>query len=147
MPDLETLKGLRERLQTEAAWDRTLDADLAEALGHGIEWRSARFTGDQHPVISWKAPHSYAGMREPCPMFTASLDAAATLANGTLPGACTEVTMIAQREGRRIITAFMRLGDHDLGECWKAANGPMAICAALLSALITQAEQGAPHGL
>jgi hypothetical protein len=61
-----------------------LDADVAALLGHGVHFSAARFTGDTFPVIEWRMPHSYAGMTEPCPKFSSSVDAVLLLFGGTL---------------------------------------------------------------
>ncbi len=83
---IETLKGLLERVKAAKGYDRELDAEFAEALGHEISWEQARYTMDHFPAIAWQAPHPYAGMRVPCPDFTTSIDAALGIARPHLPG-------------------------------------------------------------
>lgn len=77
---------LLERLRVATEGDRDLDAEVAVALGHVIKWKTANYTMEQFPAIYWKAPHPYAGMCEPCPAFTTSLDAAVALCERVLPG-------------------------------------------------------------
>jgi hypothetical protein len=72
------LRELAERCEWDDA-SRELDAEIAVALGHEINWRQHNYTMTQFPAISWKEPHPYAGMREPCPQWTSSIDAAVTL--------------------------------------------------------------------
>jgi hypothetical protein len=59
---------------------RELDAEIAGAAwGARTEWKQANYTMNIDVVVNWVAPHPYAGMREPCPHYTASIDAALTL--------------------------------------------------------------------
>ncbi|UYW32463.1 hypothetical protein [Methylorubrum extorquens] len=147
MRDVETLKGLLERVQSAGAeHSPVLDAhaictliappEAFVSLGPisgapRICIGKMRDGRDKvwEPWLEWRLTHP-----------TVSVDAALLLTEHALPGACTEVTLNASKDGRRISTAFIRLGDHDIGECWEAATAPLAICAALLSALLAQAE-------
>lgn len=79
------LPALAARLREAREGDRETDAEIAEFFGHKITWRSAGLTMESTPVIHWQAPHPYAGMREPCPFFTSSLDAAVALVRAVEP--------------------------------------------------------------
>ena len=60
--------------------DRDLDGEIAAAVwGAHTEWEQANYTMDIYLVVHWAPPHPYAGMKEPCPAYTASIDAALTL--------------------------------------------------------------------
>ncbi len=64
--------------------DRELDAEIVRvAFNAGVTWRSTNYTMEVFPVVHWEAPHPYAGMKEPVPPYTASIDAALTLAPET----------------------------------------------------------------
>ncbi len=147
MHDVDALRGLLERVRAAAGPDRLTDAHLVchllapsesfvtvapitkeirVCVGRGS------FTGADLVWADWRGRH----------FVTRDIDAAVALAEAVLPGASIEVTIGAPKEARRISTAFIRRGDHDLGECWEAATGPLALCAALCSALIAQVDGG-----
>lgn len=65
---------LVELLERADQGSNDLDAMMAEMLGHKITWSQTRYTMEVFPVIAWQKPHVYAGMQEPCPKFTSSLD-------------------------------------------------------------------------
>lgn len=69
------------RLKAVQEGTRELDAEIAELLGHKITWIPSGTIQNANggPVIHWRAPHPYAGRREPCPNWTTSVDAALTL--------------------------------------------------------------------
>lgn len=133
------LKSILEHINDASEGDRGLDAMTAEAAGLVPQgyWRDLYSFGAQY------APRGRLGTVWVAPPLTASINAAVEMVSRALPDAYLEIGVGAHKEGRRISTAFVRLGDHDIGECWEAATAPLAICAALLSALIAQAEQGA----
>lgn len=137
-----TLKSILGHVKSAQEGDRGLDAMMAEAVGLVPQdyWRDLHSFGAQY------APRGKLGTAWIAPGLTASIDAAAEMVSRALPDAYLEVGVGAHKDGRRISTAFIRLGDHDLGECWEAATAPLAVCAALCSALIAQAEQGGSHG-
>ena len=113
--------------------DREMDARVAEAFGHKIEWRSARYTQEITPVIFWQTPHPYAGMREQCPLYTASVDAALSLMADVLPGyVCTCSTY--GFASKMPIADVYREG-HEGRAQGKAATLPLAIVAAVLRAV------------
>ena len=154
MGEVETLKGLLGRVQATRGPDHQIDADLY-AVQEG--WDGAAFcqNGEVHRLKlksregnrrTYEGEDGQGIDSHELPMFTGSLDYATEMVGRTLPDACLQIDVGAHRDGRRICMAFILLGDHDLGACWGAATAPLAICAALLSALIAQAEQGAPHG-
>ena len=74
-----SLSDLIARLEKATGPDRQLDCEIAEALGHSIVWKQANYTMEAFPAILWRKPHPYAGMKEPCPKWTSSIDAAMTL--------------------------------------------------------------------
>ena len=65
---------LVELIERAEQGSNDLDAMMAEMLGHDITWSQTRQTMIMFPVVSWKKPHLYAGMTEPCPRFTESVD-------------------------------------------------------------------------
>lgn len=76
---LATLRSLAARLEAGET-GREIDADIAIALGHKIEWKQRNYTMETFAVITWSD-----GMREPCLAFTDSLDAAAVLVERLFP--------------------------------------------------------------
>jgi len=76
---MSDLLELAKRCEAATGPDRELDAEIARALGHKIKPQTSNYTMEMFYAIEWQAPHPYAGMKEPCPAWTASLDAALTL--------------------------------------------------------------------
>lgn len=76
---MSTLLELAERCEKATGPDRGLDEEIAIALGHKTGTAIANYTMEMILTIEWKKPHPYAGMKEPCPRWTESLDAALTL--------------------------------------------------------------------
>lgn len=74
-----------ELLERAEEGSQDLDVMVAQLLGHKIGWSQARYTGEQFAVIDWQKPHPYAGMREPCPKFTSSMDDILCLVNQMFP--------------------------------------------------------------
>lgn len=72
------LRDLAQRVRTEDP-SKDLDAEIAEAVGHRVKWHVSNGTMDPYAAIYWQTPHPRAGMKEPLPRFTTSIDAAAAL--------------------------------------------------------------------
>jgi hypothetical protein len=137
---MNDLQELLERVKNATEHNRELDADIATALGFKIEWKMANYIMELRPVIDWP-PHG----REPCPQFTASIDAALALVERKLPG---WAYAIIHEEGRGNV-AYVH-NNQSAFEGWstrpnpnrrwhevRAATPALAILAALLSALST----------
>lgn len=136
-----TLEELLLRVEGATEGSRELDADLWIAVG-------PRPMGDNfaHWIHDWEPgwePGPYAGdvqMVEnggvfTSPEFTASLDASLALVDRTLPG----WLFIVDNLSRDRPYASLALNDGPIAD-GKAATPPLAVIAALLSALISQAE-------
>lgn len=75
-----TKEELIAALEKATGPDRELDADIVRvAFNAGVTWRSTQYTMEVFPAVHWEAPHPYAGMSEPVPAYTASIDAALAL--------------------------------------------------------------------
>jgi len=152
MRDVETLKGLRERLRAAKGYEPDLAAHLVcSAVAPAGSFVTIGPISETHRVCTGKNADGRDIIWEMWLDWcnhppTVSTDAALCLVEQALPEASIEVTVGAHREGRRVSTAFIRLGDHDIGECWEAATGSLAVCAALCSALIAQAQEAPRHG-
>ncbi len=141
----DKLLALAERCEREVPDRRGLDAEIATALGHSIEWVTANYTMELFPAIHWKKPHPYAGMKEPCPLFTSSLDAAVTL----VPAG--HLWMVDTNGhgtvGAMTITGFtaeVSTGDPEHGiQRGDAETAAAALCAAALRARAFLSKSGA----
>jgi hypothetical protein len=125
------LFALAERCEREEP-SRELDAEIAVALGHHVEWKQANYTMTAFPAISWRPPHPYAGMREPCPQWTTSLDAAVTLVPASKP-----MSRHVHQQDNGSWWVELRDGyctSYDKVFIASAKTEPMAICAAALRA-------------
>jgi hypothetical protein len=127
----QQLLQLKEGLAKATGPDRELDCEIGQMLGAKIERRQANYTMEFAPVIHWQAPHPYAGMKEPCPRFTASLDAAVTLVpekyrNWWSAGDESETACVFARYGYQLET--------------RAATVPLALCLARVTFEIAKLE-------
>lgn len=134
---MASLLELAEQCENATEPDRNLDADIAVALGHKIKMATANYTMEMFPAIEWQKPHPYAGMKEPCPSWTASIDAAMTLANDL-----------------RGLTLSRRSNPDMGGKDWIVSAGsnrsaarswPLALCAVGLRAHAKNAPQPRTH--
>lgn len=121
---IDKLIELAERCEKAEGPDRELDADIAQAFGHKVSPQTANYTMEMFYAIEWQKPHPYAGMKEPCPAWTASLDAALTL----VPPWSWRVGNLAS--GR----AFADLGTQKSLQCIEGATPALALCAAAIRA-------------
>ena len=98
--DRQTLLDLAKRCEEATDPDRDMDAEIAVALGHEITRPHPPGSiqdANGSPVVRYL--HGWMkGMKEPCPGYTASLDAAMTL----VPAGCTEGGMTWEPEGCRV---------------------------------------------
>jgi hypothetical protein len=130
---MRDLQSLLERVKAAGEYrDRELDADIAEALGFKIEWKQQNYTMDMYPVITWPPG------REPCPEFSRSIDAAVALVERVLPGM--DGAIAWSRDMRTCEFARPHPLDNIVAE---AKTLPLAILAALLTALIAKQERTA----
>jgi hypothetical protein len=116
---------------------RDMDAEIAVALGHKIKMVTANYTMELYPAIEWQKPHPYAGMQEPCPCWTASIDVALSLV-----GAGERVDM--NREGHGDRSAYACVWGKYGNRSVRAATLPIALIAAALRA---QAPAFAANGV
>lgn len=138
-PDRAALLALRDRVRGLTGLAREVDVEIAEALGHKITWlaRDDIRNANGGPVIHWQAPHPYAGMREPCPPWTASLDAVVALIERVLPGQDWEVSgsnyaNIYSLPFNGIVARLPRM---------KAPTPALALLLALIEALLSQEQE------
>lgn len=130
------------RLEAMDGPHRSVDADIAEVLGHSISWRQTRQTMEPMPVICWAAPHPYAGMVEPCPEFTGSLDAVYSLINGTTPDLVIDTRWAADGNATLIVIhAHFANNLLWLSNTPIAGPAPIALVRCLLSAVLVRASR------
>ncbi|WP_342152404.1 hypothetical protein [Methylorubrum sp. SB2] len=140
MADVETLKGLLERVRAAKGPDkatlnefvRPLDADLFETFG-GPRWDAAY----RQAQGSMGAPHENA-VREAryyASRFTGSIDATVEAIGRILPGS----TWAVFSDGTAWVWPDASM-DLLKGHQGKAATPELALCAALLQALIARTE-------
>jgi hypothetical protein len=145
MTDTETLRSLLERCKAATGPDRELDADIAVALGHKITWRTSVGTMEPYPDIHWQAPHYRAGLREPCPCWSASIDAVVALIEIKLPGWDMELRRSSYGSFCSLMPENVNESDKE-EHCYADSNVfmptlPLAMLCALLSALIAKADR------
>lgn len=137
-----TLEELLRRVEGATEGSRELDADLWIAVG-------PRPMGDNfaHWIHDWEPgwePGPYAGAVQmvenggvfTSPEFTASLDASLALVTRVLPGSGWQITNTGGSSSYCMISQRSEAGDHT-GD---GATPVLAVVAALLKALISQAE-------
>ena len=136
--DPDVLRGLLERVKAVEGYDRELDADLCAALEGGeIVWKTANFTMDQHPAIRRPSRMHVGGFaNEPVPLVTMSLDAAVGLARRVLKPRNIVVNLAGQPRASIVMAPGVDFCFHAEGEL----EAPVALCVALLTALIAQQE-------
>ena len=138
MTDLATLRSLRERVIAATGADREIDTVVWLTLTPGVTRRKTH-------VPHWKRPYDIDETRDETgllivvPAYTASLDAAVALVERCLPDAVWKV-MTDYGDLRRA-TVF-RTCDGVGHSQEDAETPPLALLAALLSALIARAERG-----
>lgn len=140
MADLPTLL---ERVKGAEGPDRELDADIEVALRGGeIVQLQNRFTGE--PLIGIRRPSTnhYGGfVNDPCPPLTCSIDAALSLVEAKVPGWSWRIGNTLSRPNDVMHGgAFCLLGTSSRDV--EAATAPLAILAALLTALISHTKTG-----
>lgn len=123
---MSDLQSLLERIKAASGWDSQLDKDILRYLG--FTWRGMAYWNNDNQM--WKEPVD----------FTASTDAALALVERMLPGRSV-IMGVRQTETTR---PWARVGAWSMPDA-TAANLPLAILAALLTALIAQAK-GGDHG-
>lgn len=138
---MSNFEDLLTRVRNATGPDREWDAEIASALGFPIEWKQANYTMETYPVITWS------DTREPCPQFTASIDAALALVERVLPGWHGALTWLPDH-GPNDASFACEIGPMDWSGDGPPDNiighgdsMPLAILAALLTALI--AKEGA----
>ena len=126
------MKDLIAKLEAAETGSREFDAEIAEHLGHEITWSLGGYTTDANggPTIHWKAPHHYAGMKEPCPSYTTSIDAALTL----VPEGWTPTIMKWSPGPWGIWVAMSRKTGHSALSEAAANTEALALCIAALKA-------------
>ena len=129
---------------------RELDAEIAIALGHRIEWRQARFTGEALPVIHYARFHPYRDMPEPCPAFSTSVDAMLRMLAQTF-GDHYRVTIEAEycldrtKSSSIASVAIMdTAGKMCLKTSWTGAHPALALAGAGVPAILTGSGQKVP---
>lgn len=137
MTDRATLLALADRVEAADGPDRELDVEIFRAIGHEVEWRPVNYIMELRPIINWKAPHVYAGMKEPCPEPTASLDAALSLVP---EGAGVEVHRYWTAEHDDAVwSAAVIWGMGSVEQSLDRPSAALALCAAALRALAQEA--------
>ena len=140
MPDLPTLRSLLQRVEAATGADRELDGDLFWSLfvvpsGLGKEVGGSR-------LVNLLGPNGDAWrhwIHVDWPPYTASVDAALALVEKVLPGAWFMMETFGYTEDRRAGAELSAEGiEHTRHE---AKTIPLAIVAALLTALIAQDEE------
>lgn len=124
------LSALLERVRAATGADQQLDDDIK---WHFSEWEN---------LGGWWRKHKATGVREryiynPAPSFTGSIDAALALVQAKLPD-CQWWISRTHRDGKLVHTAFLE-GRADRGDFnAEAPTAPLALCCALLVALIAE---------
>ena len=132
IPDRAVLEGLLEMVRMATGPDRKLDSALMryvvwvrandEEIAHALAEDDLKpFTQRRHDA-------------DAVPRLTGSLDAAVALVETVLPGAHWDV----QAGG----CAWIRVDDADIGDAWNLATPALALCAALLTAILARAGDG-----
>lgn len=124
---------LATKLEGMSEPDREVDAEIAIALGHKIKMAMANYTMEMFPAIEWQKPHPYAGMKEPCPAWTASIDEARKL----VPKGYAVELSEAWGPDRTDWTAVLKLRTVDGTGKWPKARSDspaIALCGAALKA-------------
>lgn len=134
MADRAEVQTLLERVEKATGPDRDLDLDLAVALVPDVVClRHNRYTGDNETFTRWE--------------YTASIDAALALVERVLPG-FQEIRLQFSLPLGIYCTAtiYKDTLTKEAGETFIAPNksAPLAILAALLRALIAQADANLP---
>lgn len=150
MTDIAKLKELRERVIAATGPDRELDVTILATLlcAKAFVVVKSRFNGawvamteERRGAVCWETPSPFNRKSD----LTASTDAVRALVRHTFPNACISTNEWA-KDGAAPAHADcgISINGHELdlitgdGE---AATLPLATCAALLSALIAQAER------
>ncbi len=124
MADVDTLRGLLERVKQATGPDRRLDGDIQE-------WSEAPFLLILPDHVRWN------GAGTP-PPWSGSLDAALALAEGMLPE---KLGVVSFGRGAWQRVDFVGADGVELHAV--ARTGPLAVLAIILKALIAQAEASA----
>ncbi|WP_437871174.1 hypothetical protein ACSD7O_19595 [Methylorubrum extorquens] len=153
MRDVETLKGLLSRVQSADAPDEDLDAEIL--IGAGVLTRIDRLAGaDATPVWEYRdASHNQAGPHHPMVLrVTGSIDAAVALVGRVLPrwDLGFDINGVGGLKKGWATLRGPDLSDSDMSQ-FAQTDGlplppPLAICAALLQALIAQSQEAPRHG-
>lgn len=135
---MSALTELRERVLAATGPDREIDGDFAILAG----WTFVKMKGDRNPY--WRKPGVTEWyMRSDLPNFTASIDAALALVERMLPG-CGLFFLRGEDEAGNTAGLYQKgCGSHAAPEHQfeeTADTPPIAILAALLSALIAKEE-------
>lgn len=131
------LQSLLEKIQGVTGLDRELDILIGAATGY-----RNRFDGSLlSDVLAMPERHEEGMQWEGVPAYTASLDAALALVERVLPGFDADVNI---RSGEEPMAAYVwPAGTYIGGHGAQAATAPLALLAALLTALIS--KEGNPN--
>jgi hypothetical protein len=145
MARIDELRALLARVEKVEGPSRGLDRDLYLALlCDRIPEGGILVPGTDHILMPEKhgRTHSCRGVPTDgtlAPAYTASTDAAMPLVHTVFPGSWIQMD---GTHGQHNWCAFLRIeGDFDAGEAWKKPTPALALCTALLSALIAQEEE------
>ena len=126
-PDRAALESLLERVRAAKWADRELDGLIIVAVGAASEVNPHSPTFVRMLDRRGRPDDIYCRSAE----VTSSLDAAVDLIDRVLPGAHWDV----QAGG----CAWIRVDDADIGDAWNLATPALALCAALLTAILARA--------
>lgn len=150
---------LLDALRAATEPSRELDAEIEICIGGGeVVWKIANYTMEQYPAIRRPSKHHVGGFaNEHCPLLTASLDAANAFRERMLPG-----WELALAGPWRYAEGHERAGQEawyaEVCDCFedsglgytqvnnlehRGATPAIALCAAVIAALIAQDAQNA----
>jgi len=143
MTDVQALKALRERVSLASGPDREIDGQIALLIG----WTLQKMKGDAKPY--WRKPGVVEYYRRSdLPAYSSSVDEAILLVEKMMPGhywrvekACEYPALVGRQH--KFAALVLEWGVSKRAE--EGATPALAILAALLSALISQAPP-ASHG-